>query len=257
MRRFFIQVPLQDKITISGDDAHHIIHVLRYKIGQNFIVVDVNGKIAETEIIEIENDILTLQIVSILEENTEAPIEVTLAQCLPKSDKMDFIVQKAVELGVSRIIPVISQNCVVKYDDAKKEARRKKWQKIAIEAAKQCGRTILPTVSPIMQLKQLQLELQQDTIAFMCYEGQADAAIKSLLTTTEAKKFLILIGPEGGFTQNEVTDCKEFGVRVVTMGPRILRTETASLAAISMVMYQNGDLGGECFGKSCSHNAGV
>lgn len=244
MRRFFIDEPLTDIVTIQGEDAHHITNVLRYKVGQSLIVVDDSGKIAQTEITSINQNQVVVKITEYLEANTEAAIEVTLAQCLPKSDKMDFIVQKAVELGVSNICPLVSENCVVKYDAAKKEARQKKWQKIANEAAKQCGRTILPTVEPIVSFKNLFLELDSNIEILMCYEGQADCSLKTLLTTTMASKFLIIIGPEGGFSPAEVQLCKEKDVKVVTMGPRILRTETASLAAVSLVMYQNGDLGG-------------
>ncbi len=244
MRRFFVSDPLADIVTITGEDAHHIIHVLRYKIGQYLIVVDGDGRIAKTEITDIAEYTVVVKIIEYLEENTEAPIEVILAQCLPKSDKMDFIVQKAVELGVHRICPLMSENCVVKYDHAKKEARQKKWQKIANEAAKQCGRTLLPSVQPIALLKDLFLELEHNVEVFMCYEGQADSSLKTLLETTMASKFLIIIGPEGGFSPAEVVLCKGNGAKVVTMGPRILRTETASLAAVSLVMYQNGDLGG-------------
>jgi 16S rRNA (uracil1498-N3)-methyltransferase len=244
VRRFFISEPLADIVTITGEDAHHIAHVLRYKVGQCLIVVDGDGRIAKTEITEIAAHTVVVKITENLEENTEAPIEVALAQCLPKSDKMDFIVQKAVELGVRTICPLISENCVVKYDNAKKEARQKKWQKIANEAAKQCGRTLLPSVEPIALLKELFLNVEADVEVFMCYEGQADSSLKTLLETTAASKFLIIIGPEGGFSPAEAQLCKDNGAKVVTMGPRILRTETASLAAVSLVMYQNGDLGG-------------
>jgi 16S rRNA (uracil1498-N3)-methyltransferase len=244
VRRFFVSEPLADIVTITGEDAHHIAHVLRYKVGQCLIVVDNNGRIAKTEITEITAHAVVVKIIENLEENTEAPIEVTLAQCLPKSDKMDFIVQKAVELGVSNICPLISENCVVKYDAAKKEARQKKWQKIANEAAKQCGRTLLPSVEPIVLLKDLFLKIKPDVEIIMCYEGQADSSLKTLLETTVASKFLIIIGPEGGFSPAEAQLCRGSGAKIVTMGPRILRTETASLAAVSLVMYQNGDLGG-------------
>lgn len=244
MRRFFVSEPLADIVTITGEDAHHIAHVLRYKVGQCLIVVDNDGRIAKTEITEIAAHTVVVKIIENLEENTEAPIEVALAQCLPKSDKMDFIVQKAVELGVRTIYPLISENCVVKYDNAKKEARQKKWQKIANEAAKQCGRTLLPSVEPIALLKDLLLKVEPDVEVFMCYEGQADSSLKTLLETTAVSKFLIIIGPEGGFSPAEAQLCKDNGAKVVTMGPRILRTETASLAAVSLVMYQNGDLGG-------------
>ena len=155
MRRVFIDGLLADEIKISGTDGHHIMHVLRAKIGQKLVVVDASQMIAEAEIIAFANGEITLKCLKQMDANTEAPIEVVLAQCLPKADKMDFIAQKAVELGVSSIVPVISTNCVVKYDAAKQIARRTKWQKIADEAAKQCGRTIQPVVEPIIRLKEV------------------------------------------------------------------------------------------------------
>lgn len=244
MRRFFIQEPLNEMITIRGADAYHMLHVLRYKIGQSIIVVDCVQKIAEMEIIAIKNQEVMAKVVHYLEHNTEAPIEITLAQCLPKADKMDFIVQKAVELGVSNICPVNSENCVVKYDAAKREKRQEKWQKIAYEAAKQCGRTAVPNVEPILNLKETLDKLTTDVEAFICYEGDVKCSIKSLLTSTNKRKFFILIGPEGGFSPAEVLICQEYGLKIITLGPRILRTETASLAAVSFVMYEHGDLGG-------------
>ncbi len=129
MRRVFISGELQEEIKIAGSDAHHIIHVLRAKVGQKLVVVDSLRQVAETEIISLAEDHLLLRLGKHLRADTEPPIEVTLAQSLPKGDKMDFIVQKAVELGVSRIIPVAAANCVVKYDEAKRVSRQKKWQK--------------------------------------------------------------------------------------------------------------------------------
>lgn len=244
MRRFFIPGLIADELVISGDDAHHIINVLRYKIGKKLIVVDAAQNIAETEIVEIGSDWIKAACIARLDGNTEALVEVILAQCLPKSDKMDFIVQKAVELGVSAIYPVVSENCVVKYDDAKKAARRQKWQKIAHEAAKQCGRTVVPEVASIVSLRELAATIGDDTEVLFCYEQEENRALKTLLESSAAGRFLLLIGPEGGFTPSEAAFCQERGFHSVTLGPRILRAETAAIAAVSVVMYQNGDLGG-------------
>ncbi len=243
MRRIFIKDLLAEEMTIAGTDAHHIMHVLRAKLGQKLIVVDAAQQIAETEICAFGTDHLTVKCLRRIEAATEAPIEVTLLQCLPKGDKMDFIVQKAVELGVSQIVPVVSANCVVKYDAAKRLARQKKWQKIAEEAAKQCGRTIQPAVLAVTNLKEV-LENLEGSASFMCYEGAADEPLQDFLAKKQAKCFAVLIGPEGGFTPAEVALCQQHGVQTVTMGPRILRTETASLVALSIVLYEKGDLGG-------------
>jgi len=243
VRRVFISGELQEEIKISGSDAHHIIHVLRAKVGHQLIVVDSLRQVAETEIISLAEDHLLLRLGKYLSADTEPPIEVTLAQSLPKGDKMDFIVQKAVELGVSRIIPVAAANCVVKYDEAKRVSRQKKWQKIADEAAKQCGRTLQPVVERVMSLEEV-LETSEAASLFMCYEGEADQPIREFFASSEASRFCVLVGPEGGFSPAEVSLCRQNDVQTVTMGPRILRTETASLAALSLLLYAKGDLGG-------------
>jgi len=243
VRRVFISGELQAEIKISGSDAHHIIHVLRAKVGQQLVVVDSLRQVAETEIISLAEEYLLLRLGTHLSADTEPPIEVTLAQSLPKGDKMDFIVQKAVELGVSRIIPVAAANCVVKYDEAKRVSRQKKWKKIADEAAKQCGRTLQPVVERVMSLEEV-LENGKAASLFMCYEGEADQPIREFFASSEASRFCVLVGPEGGFSPAEVSLCRQNDVQTVTMGPRILRTETASLAALSLLLYAKGDLGG-------------
>lgn len=244
MRRFFIKTPIQDTMEIPGEDAHHIMRVLRLAVGKPLLVVDCSRKVAEAEISGFSGGAVQLKLVHYLEADTEPPIEVTLAQCLPKADKMEFIVQKAVELGVTRICPVVSENCVVRYDAVKREARQKKWQRIADEAAKQCGRTSLPVVEPIADLSEFLSASIAGTEAIMCYEGRSAQGIKTVLEKSVAHCFTILIGPEGGFSPVEVALCEASGIKTVTMGPRILRTETAALAAVSLVMYQNGDLDG-------------
>lgn len=247
MRRFFIDA-LADHFCITGEDAHHLMHVLRAKNGQQIVVADAQKKVALAEIISFEENCVQLQCLQELAADTEAPVAVTLVQWLPKADKMDFIVQKAVELGVQRIIPVAGDHCVVKYDAAKRENRRKKWQKIAEEAAKQCGRTILPQVEPVTSLKDV-LENAGHDVCIMCYEGQVPCTLGAFLAQQTGEQFSLFIGPEGGFSQAETALCTDYGVQMVTMGPRILRAETASLAAIAIVLYEKGDLGGR--GKSC------
>lgn len=243
MRRFFVADVVEDKIKIDGSDAHHIRRVLRYKLGDKLIVVDGSGKVMEAFIIETSDEMVIAEVKEVLDNNTESPIELILAQCLPKGDKMELVVQKAVELGVSTIYPIVSENCVVKYDEKKKMARQIKWQKIADEAAKQCGRTILPTVESVTELKIFLENIDSNLEALMCYEGEAEEPIKKILAESLANRFLVLIGPEGGFTKNEVEICQKAGLKIATLGKRILRTETAAIAASAIVMYEKGDLG--------------
>jgi 16S rRNA (uracil1498-N3)-methyltransferase len=156
---------------------------------------------------------------------------------------MDYIVQKVVELGVSRIIPLETTHCVVKYDTAKQRTRRERWQKIAHEAAKQCGRAVIPTVSPVQPLAELLANVPEQMVVIMLYEGDARRSLKSILQHHPSVNYLLIVGPEGGFSSLEVSECKQHGAQIVTLGPRILRTETAGLAAVSAVMYEHGDLG--------------
>lgn len=244
MRRFFIDSPLQAEMSIQGQDAHHISKVLRLQVGDGIIVVAPDGSAGTAQISDISIDKVMLVLQETIAEQKEAPVDVYLAQGLPKSDKMDYIVQKAVELGIKGIYPMAAEHCVVQYDETKKKARCQRWQKIAVEAAKQCGRTVVPVIEPIAGLAAILSAVDADTVVIMLYEGQAAQGLKQTLAEHKAKKYILLIGPEGGFSDKEVALCQKHGAHIVTLGPRILRTETAALAGVAMVMYEYGDLGG-------------
>ncbi len=244
MRRFFIDTPLLEEISIQGPDAHHMSRVLRMEVGDRIVIVSPDGSAGVGEIRSIGIDEVTAILVETLLEDKEAPVCVYLAQGLPKSDKMDYIVQKAVELGVKGIYPMEAEHCVVQYDQAKKSKRQERWQKIAIEAAKQCGRGLIPTVEPITGLADILEKFDAETLVIMLYEGETPQGIKDVLIKNKAKSYLLIVGPEGGFSAKEVALCQSRGISIVTLGPRILRTETAALAGVSIVMYETGDLGG-------------
>ncbi|WP_303815607.1 16S rRNA (uracil(1498)-N(3))-methyltransferase [Selenomonas ruminantium] len=245
MRRLFYKGLLADTIEITGSDAHHLMHVMRAKAGQEVTVVDDEGSVACMEMTAFREDAVTLVLKERLAANTESPLELVLAQCLLKADKMDYVVQKAVELGVTEIVPVKSHNCVVRYDAKKAAARQARWQKIAEEAAKQCGRTALTEVTPITDLSNLIRENSdtEDTEIVFCYENEDETTVKSCLQTAKGKRLILLIGPEGGFTLDEAQAVQEAGGKAVTLGPRILRAETAAVAAVTVAQYENGDLG--------------
>lgn len=244
MRRFFLKTPLADEMIIGEQDAHHISKVLRLQVGDSIVVVAPDGQAGTAKIKELAADQVKLLLQGVLKEEKEAPIHVYLAQGLPKSDKMDYIIQKAVELGVTAVYPIEMDHCVVQYDNAKKNTRRERWQKISVEAAKQCGRTVVPSVEPIQGLAGLFASLPDGVVVIMLYEGQASQGLKQALAEKPATSYLLLVGPEGGFSDKEVAICNEYGASIVTMGPRILRTETASLAGVAMIMYEYGDMGG-------------
>ena len=245
MRRLFYKGLLADTIEITGSDAHHLMHVMRAKAGQEVTVVDDEGSVARMEMTAFREDAVTLVLKERLAANTESPLELVLAQCLLKADKMDYVVQKAVELGVTEIVPVKSHNCVVRYDAKKAAARQARWQKIAEEAAKQCGRTALTEVAPITDLSSLLKENSgmEDTEIVFCYENEDETTVKSCLQAAKGKRLILLIGPEGGFTLDEAQAVQEAGGKAVTLGPRILRAETAAVAAVTVAQYENGDLG--------------
>jgi len=244
LRRFFIETPIMDEMVIRGQDAHHISRVLRLPVGDQVLLVAPDGSAGKAKISNIGVDEVTLLLVETVMEDKEAPVSVYLAQGLPKSDKMDFIVQKAVELGVKGIYPMATEHCVVQYDQKKQQARRERWQKIATEAAKQCGRTLVPMVEPIAGIASIFASLPAEVVVIMLYEGQGTQGLKQALAQNPGKSYLLLIGPEGGFSAKEVALCQNQGACIVTMGPRILRTETAALAGVASVMYEFGDLGG-------------
>lgn len=247
VRRLFYKGILADTIEIRGADAHHLMHVMRAKPGQKVIVVDDENQVARMEMTAFSPDTVTMKLVERLDADTESPIRLVLAVCLLKADKMDFVVQKAVELGVNCIVPVASHNCVVRYDSKKAVQRQQRWQKIADEAAKQCGRTALVKVMPIEPLQQFLChawyEDDMDSEFLFCYENEENVSVRDCLQRTTSERYLLLIGPEGGFTLEEAETIVKAGGQSVTLGPRILRAETAAVAGLSIVQYEKGDLG--------------
>lgn len=245
MRRLFYKGILAEKIIITGQDAHHLMHVMRAKAGQQVTVVDDEGSVALMEMTAFTAESVELALKERLEGNTESPLELTLVQCLLKSDKMDWIVQKSVELGANKIQPIASRNCVAQYDGKKAKQRQERWQKIADEAAKQCGRTKLLQVEPIMGIKEFLAKsgFGEDNPLYFCYENEEQKTIKEALQASKAKNASVLIGPEGGFTLDEAKAIEEAGGQSVTLGPRILRAETAAIASLSVIQYELGDLG--------------
>lgn len=244
MRRFFIEQPVSAAFAITGPDARHIAKVLRLQAGTELDIVGSDGRAARAAIESVDLQRIELKFVDWLEENKEPAIRVCLAQGLAKGDKMDFIIQKAVELGVSSIIPLETERCVVKYEGRKRQDRVERWQSIAAAAAKQCRRSLVPQVEDIRSLKSLLADLPPETAAIMLYEAENKQGLKDMLQKHAVKDYLLLIGPEGGFSEAEASICRESGVLMAQMGPRILRTETAAAAVLAVLMYEHGDLGG-------------
>ncbi|MBU4310964.1 16S rRNA (uracil(1498)-N(3))-methyltransferase [bacterium] len=249
MRRFFIEEKdiKENQVTIKGDEARHIAQVLRLEEKDKIKVFTGGGREYLTEIIQVNKKEVIGRILEESRLDTEPPIEITLLQGLPKSDKMDFIVQKVTELGVKRIIPVITQRTVVKLNEEKARARRNRWQRIALEAAKQSGRAIVPEVREVIPFIQALDNLNRESLNLIPWEEETSTSLKEVLKRSRIQdpgsKITVFIGPEGGFTPEEVRAAKKKGAIPVSLGPRLLRTETAGLVTLAMVLYELGDMG--------------
>ena len=251
MRRFFVEEQdiKENQVTIKGDEARHIAQVLRLKERDKIKVFTGKGKEYLTEIIQASKKEVIGKVLKESKLDTEPPIEITLVQGLPKSDKMDFIVQKVTELGVKKVIPVITQRTIVRLDKEKAEKRRNRWQRIALEAAKQSGRAIVPEVREAIPFIQALDNLNRESLNLIPWEEETSTSLKEVLKNHTShiphlvSQITVFIGPEGGFTSEEIEAAKEKGAIPVSLGPRLLRTETAGLAALVMILYELGDLG--------------
>lgn len=239
MPRFFTQDIAGDAARITVADAAHIARVLRMRPGERLTVCDLAGVDAQCEIVSAAADEVLLRVLSRSPTAAEPGVRVTLFQCLPKADKLELIVQKCVELGVFRIVPVVSARCVSRPDERTLARKTERLQKIAVEAAKQSGRGILPEVArpvPFARAAELLAGMERGVLF---YEKGGDAHRG---VWDGAGEIGVCIGPEGGFEDAEVALAREKGVRVCTLGPRILRTETAPLCVLSIIMYATGNL---------------
>ncbi|MBR5270555.1 MAG: 16S rRNA (uracil(1498)-N(3))-methyltransferase [Clostridia bacterium] len=246
MSKFFVSPEniSQDKIVINNTDVSHITKVLRMNIGDKITVCDSMGYDYLAKISGIEQNSIICDILSKEKSNTEPNINVTIFQGLPKASKMDYIIQKTTELGISKIVPCALKRCVVKLDGKKAEAKKcERWQKISEEASKQSGRGIVPAVEMPMTLKEVLNTVKDYDLFFVPYECEEQTTIKEVLTSlAEPKNIAFMIGPEGGFDTAEIEEIKKSGVKTVTLGKRILRTETAGEAVLAMIMYEIGDI---------------
>lgn len=245
MRKFFVKnEDIKDGIArINGDDAHHIINVLRFKIGTKLIIS--NGKNQYVvSVIDIENSSVILKIIEEYNQVVESPINITLYQGLPKSDKMDLIIQKCTEIGIKKIVPVETEFSTIKIKEKNIYNKISRWKKISLEASKQSGRSIVPDVLMPVGFKDALESLNEFDLCLIPYEKETNMRLKDVLKKNfDAKNICVFIGPEGGFSENEIMAAIEYGAIPVTLGPRILRTETAGIVTSSIILYELGDLG--------------
>lgn len=243
MPRFFVDSVSGDKISIRGNDAYHIGRSLRMRLG-DVITVCADRVEYRAKILSISDKEVVCDVLSAEESANEPTVNVVLYQALPKSDKMDLIVQKAVELGVYKIVPVITARCVSRPAKSGYEKRVERYNKIALEAAKQSGRGYVPEVTNFISFDECIAELRECDESFMCYEkGGVSLSKTGLSDAAEGVKTIgLFIGCEGGFETHEAESCGLAGVTVVSLGPRILRCETAPLAALSVIMSLTGNM---------------
>ena len=250
MPKFFVRQDQidNDKIVINGQDVKHIRNVLRAKVGEELEIC--NSETGENflcSISEFNEDKIWCNIEQKIQEETESNVKVTIFQGLPKADKMEYIIQKSVELGVYDITPVDMKRCVVKLDEKNAKKKIERWQKISEVAAKQCGRNIIPQVNNVTNIKKLCENVESYDIVLVAYENEENNSLKNELSQIKSTiinnqsrelKIGIVIGPEGGLEKQDVENLERSGAKIITLGKRILRTETVALNVLSIIMYE-------------------
>lgn len=235
MRRFFATEVKENSIIISGDEANHIKNSVRLKLGDQFIAIDGSSMDYYCKISDIDKDVHA-EIISKERNKAEPDVNITLYQAYPKSAKMNEIVQKAVELGAVSIVPFLSKRCV-----KRSSGQGDKLTRVAVSAVKQCGRSILPEVPDVQNFNHVLELMKRHELLIVCYEEEIIKPLSEALKN-EAKDIGIVIGSEGGFEREEIETMKEAGGVVVTLGRRILRTETAGIAVLASCFYDKGQM---------------
>jgi 16S rRNA (uracil1498-N3)-methyltransferase len=246
--RLFLSDPITagQECRVDGDKAHYILRVLRLRLGDTLCVFDGSGFEYPAELVAAEKRQLLLAVGQSQHRDTESPLSIHLVQAISRAEKMDFSVRKATELGVCRISPVLSDRGVVRLDGSRADKRREHWQKIVRSACEQCGRNIVPPVELPQPLSEFldrgptAVSADEDTLRIVLLPG-ATASVESLPDSLRAID--LLTGPEGGFSDAEIAKAEFTGFRSMSLGPRVLRTETAAMAAIAVLQSRFGDLG--------------
>lgn len=247
MRRFFTEPEnIKDGRAEIFEDAAHITRVLRMNIGDEILIFDGSGTEYTARLVEIAEKRCLAEILLSEKSAQEPHTRVVIYQCLPKSGKMESIIQKSVELGAYAIVPVTAERCVTRLDGGKREAEKlKRWNKVSVTAAKQCGRGILPEVRECIDFKTAVDNLKAYDLALMPYEVLGHGGVsnlKDILKSSHAETIGVIIGPEGGFSDAEARLAEDCGISFVGLGRRILRTETVSSAMLSVIMYEKDEM---------------
>ena len=246
MARFFLpRENIRDQRgTIVGAELAHLRKVLRLRPGDHLTVFDDTGWEHDAVIRSFAPDRGDIDILRSYQPERESPLQITLALGLTKGEKPDFIIEKATELGVQSIVPFCSSYTVPKLDDRKIGARTERWQRIALSAAKQCGRTLVPSIAALCEFRELIDQPRAEALKLLFWERESQLTLKQVYETERnARAILLVIGPEGGFSVAEADQARRGGFKSVHLGRRILRSETAALAALSLVQFLWGDMG--------------
>lgn len=241
MPRFFIKTTARigETLELVGDDAHHISYSLRMAAGEEITVTDGDGASFLCRLQSLDGVRVAAEVLSPLEKTGESPVEVHLFQAYPKSDKLEFIIQKAVELGASAITPFESERCIKRPKADKVEHNLQRQERIAIEAAKQCGRSVLPRVFAPISFEEMLLAASEYPLALFCHPDEDTVSLqKTLSLRKDVRRIAIVVGSEGGFSEEEFRKAKEKGLIPTSLGSRVLRCETAPLFLLSAISYE-------------------
>lgn len=243
VQRYFVKNRAnEERFFIDADDRHHIIKVMRMDIGEKIICVDPDGNSAVCKIAEITDERVVADVVQWKMEISELPISITIASGLPKGDKLEWIIQKGTELGAHQFLPYSAARSIVKWDEKKAAKKIERWQKIAKEAAEQSHRNLIPQVLNPLNFKALLEKSKEFKYKLAAFEDESRSGEVSTFSATLQKmqsgeSLLIVFGPEGGLSDEEVKAFKDHGFNLCGLGPRILRTETAPLYALAAISY--------------------
>jgi len=245
MPRFYVPQPKIEKgmLRIEGNEVRHIRRVLRLKAGDAILVFNGSGKEYEGKIVEEGVSSVVIEIRNIFSSIRESPLEITLAQSLLKGEKMDYVIQKATELGVKEIIPFFSSRSIPLLEISRRAERHRRWERIAAEASKQCGRGVVPKINPLQEYSKMLQGISPNSLRLIFWEEGGQRLKEVLERSKEKIKVSFIVGPEGGLAREEVGHAKEKGFIPVTLGKRILRSETVSLCCLSILQFECGDIG--------------
>ena len=243
MKRIFVEDVSGNEIIISGGDANHLARSLRARRGDRITAVDGTGKCAVVELIDFDRETITARRVSDI-DRVNADRKIVLADCLPKQNRFDNIIEKATELGVDKIEPLISERTIARPGGSRADVKLERWRRIAKESAEQCARDTIPTISAIRDLDAWLADitpLDNDTLLLFCWEREQSTTVREVLNSyrlSGGENIIVLIGPEGGFSDREVNAIKFAGGMSVTLGSRVLKTDTAAISVLAMINYE-------------------